>query len=92
MASGSPTTSPDGSYEYFNTNEGRTAKAKYSVMGGQVCVVFTNGQNRCDKIFKDDKGLYMLIGRASNTGRSSAKKPRAKRRNASKGAAFHVQA
>lgn len=50
----------DGSYEYFNQNDGKTYRGKYSVVGGSVCAVFPNGQNRCDKIMKDDKGFYMV--------------------------------
>jgi len=48
----------DGSYEALV--DGKTSsKGTYSIANGQVCVVFDNGQSRCDKINTDAQGMFM---------------------------------
>ena len=55
----------DGTYKAFNNSSGRTDEGKYQVAGGRVCVDFTNNVSRCDRIFRDGEGIYLLNGQGT---------------------------
>lgn len=50
----------DGAYEYFSKASGQTARGKYSIADGRVCVDFPNRQSRCDKIIKEGDTVFIV--------------------------------
>lgn len=49
----------DGQYTYTGAG-GRVVEGKWNVAGGRICYDFSNGGSRCDRVFKDPVGPYIV--------------------------------
>jgi len=50
---------PDGKFSY-TPHIGQPSQGKWSIVGGRICYDFKSGASRCDKVYRDQFGPYII--------------------------------